>query len=483
MVSAAGQINMSLIETRLGIREGDSGSWVVHNGSPLVFGHVVATDVFGDAYVIPMVDTFDDIKRCIGAKAVELPTPKDFKVQETIETPDIQPFIEKPAGRTNGTDADILQRSAFRPLGLQTPPNSTCAESHLDNWGTDFHELEANEPSCESICDRNIWPTTFLSPPKFSDNSWRDNLDYRHRVDELDYFSSGGYDADQFKVEVLKDFCRGIDLEELETGMGVAGFRRAVWLDDRDNAPGGGTRVIRSYKNPLTATGLRRALESPLLNNEEFPDTSRRLIYIMDLDPACIYALAETGSVNQSECLRDAIYKYLTFQTSIEVNIAPTGFLTFQLDLHIPFFILSKCLPPEASTGTIKTKPSRRWTNLSFLRLDGLEYQAQDSEEVWGMQEAQISCVINGVSDWRWTAYGFVDSEVDGILSDCCEEDMYFDQIAGGEIEARFPIRQPRNYWIWVFQIRITSIGKQWEHNLYRLQRAIDTHVRHSTLF
>ena len=112
-----------------------------------------------------------------------------------------------------------------------------------------------------------------------------------------------------------------------------------------------------------------------------------------------------------------------------------------------------------------------------------MEYQAQDSAEVWGMQEAQISCIIIGANDWLWTGYSFVDSEVDGILSDCCEEDMYFDQIAGGEIDARLPIRQPRNYWMRVFQIRITSIGKQWEHNLYRLQRAIDTHVRHSTLF
>lgn len=475
---------LSLIETRLGIREGDSGSWVVHNGSPLVFGHVVATDVFGDAYVIPMVDTFDDIKRCIGAKAVELPTAKDFKVQETNETPDIQPVIEKPAGRTNRRpDADILQKSAFQPPGLQTPPYSTCADSHLDNWGIDFHELETNEPSCEPICERNMWPTIFLSPRNFREDSWRECHRYPYSDDDLDYFELPGCDANQFKVDVLKDFCRGINLEDLENGTGAAGSRRAIWLDDRDNAPGGGTRVIQSYENPLTATGLCRALRRQLLNNERFPDTSRRLIYIMDLDPACIYALVEASSEQKSEGLRDAIYKYLTFQTSIEVKIASTGFLKFQLDLHIPFFILSKCLPPAASTGTIKTKPSRRWTDLSFLRLDGLESQAQDSAEVWGMQEAQISCIIIGMDDWQWTGYGFVDSEVDGLLCDCCEEEMCCDQIAGGGLEARCTIRQPRNYWMWVFHIRITSIGKQWEHNLYRLQRAIDTHVRHNTLF
>jgi hypothetical protein len=180
--------------------------------------------------------------------------------------------------------------------------------------------------------------------------------------------------------------------------------------------------------------------------------------------------------------LRDAIYKNLTFQTSIEVNIPSAGFLNFQLDLHIPFFILEKCVPPKTSAGTIKTKPARQWTDLSFLRLDGLESQAQDSAEVWGMQEAQISCVVTGTDDWRWVAYGFVDSEVDGLLDDCSEADLCFDQIARGELEARFPVRQPRNYWIRVFQIRLASIGKQWEHILYRLQRAIDTHVCHNAL-
>ncbi|KAE9371903.1 hypothetical protein N431DRAFT_341225 [Stipitochalara longipes BDJ] len=295
-------------------------------------------------------------------------------------------------------------------------------------------------------------------------------------MDDMDYFALDGYDPNQFKVKVLKDFCRGTIFGDVERGRGIAGCRRAIWLDERDNTPNGGTAEIRQHKNPLTATGLYRALEIPRFNNERLPHASRRLIYIADLDPACIRALAETASVHQSEGLRDAIYKYLTFQTSIEVKISSVGFPTFQLHLHIPFFILSKCSPPKASTSTIETKPSRRWTDLSFLRLDGLKSQAQDSTEVWGMQEAQISCVIIGTDDWRWVGYGFVDSEVDGLLDECDEEELQFDQIADRELYTHSPVQQPRNYWIRVFQIRIASIGKQWEHNLYRLQRAIDTH-------
>jgi hypothetical protein len=61
--------------------DGDSGTWVVHSNSPEVYGHVVATDLFGDAYVVPMLDTFDDIRKHLGADYVGLPKAGDFPVR------------------------------------------------------------------------------------------------------------------------------------------------------------------------------------------------------------------------------------------------------------------------------------------------------------------------------------------------------------------------------------------------------------------
>ncbi|KAK4041535.1 hypothetical protein C8A01DRAFT_14731 [Parachaetomium inaequale] len=54
------------------IRDGDSGSWVVNESTLEVIGHIVATDELGDAYVIPLADVFEDIKRRFHAKSVEL---------------------------------------------------------------------------------------------------------------------------------------------------------------------------------------------------------------------------------------------------------------------------------------------------------------------------------------------------------------------------------------------------------------------------
>ena len=60
------------------VSDGDSGSWIVDELRLEVHGHVVADDVFGDAYVIPMNDILNDIQRCLGAKSVDLPSRIDI---------------------------------------------------------------------------------------------------------------------------------------------------------------------------------------------------------------------------------------------------------------------------------------------------------------------------------------------------------------------------------------------------------------------
>ncbi|KAK1729556.1 uncharacterized protein BDZ83DRAFT_36104 [Colletotrichum acutatum] len=60
------------------VRSGDSGAWVVGSSSYDVFGHIVATDMFGDAYVVPLDQTFNDIQKSTGAISVQLASPQDF---------------------------------------------------------------------------------------------------------------------------------------------------------------------------------------------------------------------------------------------------------------------------------------------------------------------------------------------------------------------------------------------------------------------
>ena len=62
-----------------------------------MFGHVVASDVFGEAYVIPIDATLKSIKIQLGASAVYLPT--------------LHPDYEK--------DVNMLSGSGGESLGLQ----------------------------------------------------------------------------------------------------------------------------------------------------------------------------------------------------------------------------------------------------------------------------------------------------------------------------------------------------------------------------
>lgn len=57
---------------------GDSGAWVVDGITGEVYGHVVSIDTFGEAYVLPIQCTLDEIRSHIKAKSVWLPSRIEF---------------------------------------------------------------------------------------------------------------------------------------------------------------------------------------------------------------------------------------------------------------------------------------------------------------------------------------------------------------------------------------------------------------------
>ena len=63
---------MTSVETALTI--GDCGSWVVDTLTNELYGHVVAADMFGDAYVVPLNETLEQIEEVLDAESVALPT-------------------------------------------------------------------------------------------------------------------------------------------------------------------------------------------------------------------------------------------------------------------------------------------------------------------------------------------------------------------------------------------------------------------------
>ncbi|KAK4691824.1 hypothetical protein P7C71_g5262, partial [Lecanoromycetidae sp. Uapishka_2] len=77
--------NLSLYQN-LVLNPGDCGSWVVDKETYEVYGHVVAVDALGEAYIVPLNATLRDMKRQLAAYSVSLPTKAD--VQQPYELRD-----------------------------------------------------------------------------------------------------------------------------------------------------------------------------------------------------------------------------------------------------------------------------------------------------------------------------------------------------------------------------------------------------------
>jgi hypothetical protein len=326
------------------------------------------------------------------------------------------------------------------------------------NWDPEFSEY------------RKVKDEKLLVDLKKEVNAEGENLHY--------FFTDSGDTAPPSEVELLEDFCQDTSLKDVQSGISSAGSRRAIWMDDRSTGDvdmiGGGN--ARPHENPLTPTGLLWALDEARFNHESLPDAARRLIYVTDLDPACIHALAATAHCHQVPALRNAIYKHLAFQSSIEVTFPSAGFLNFQLELHLPLFLLRMSQPPKPGIK-VNSKPPRQWTDLSFLKLDIPKSQPQLPGEVWGLHEAEISYVVTGSDDKRWIGYAFVDTELDGQLTDLSDVDLSFDRTAAGEIETQNPLWRPRDHWVKVLDIRIKQVRQEWEYLIYKLGLAVKRYV------
>ena len=63
----------NVLPIAIGLKAGDCGSWAIDSSSQEVYGHIVASDIFGEAYVIPLNDALRDMQKKLGVKSVSLP--------------------------------------------------------------------------------------------------------------------------------------------------------------------------------------------------------------------------------------------------------------------------------------------------------------------------------------------------------------------------------------------------------------------------
>ena len=67
------------------MRQGDSGSWVVDQQTGHVYGHLIASDNWGGAYVAPLHDTFAEIRKHFSSAIISLPTAEEVSVKASAK--------------------------------------------------------------------------------------------------------------------------------------------------------------------------------------------------------------------------------------------------------------------------------------------------------------------------------------------------------------------------------------------------------------
>ncbi|KAL9632565.1 MAG: hypothetical protein Q9164_005245 [Protoblastenia rupestris] len=104
---------------------GICGSWVVSETNHEVLGHVVASDIMGEAYVVPIHATFLDIKQKHGARSVSLPTGSDISRWLEYCTPWLKVSAEGVPTLQDSTQSPIRQSRLHIPSQLSPPKISS----------------------------------------------------------------------------------------------------------------------------------------------------------------------------------------------------------------------------------------------------------------------------------------------------------------------------------------------------------------------
>jgi hypothetical protein len=280
-----------------------------------------------------------------------------------------------------------------------------------------------------------------------------------------------------YELEEILDLCGDASLEDVVNGKGRAGFDRHVWLDAWNSTGNSGSGDGGKQENPMTSTGLLQALRHPRFEGSVLLTPTRRLIYIRDLDPYSILALAASTARPQALALRTAFHKHITFQPSIGATLTSLGCPIFNLELHLPFFLLRKTSvygSSPASNTHNRERIQRRFTNLSFPGVGNL---ASGELGLYCISEVQFSCVVIGSDERCWTAYQFVDSKIETSIAGQSENGLDTSQILGRQFGAHVRVCRPSDYMLHILEIRIAQVRREWEYIVRKLGIWINQHV------
>ena len=306
---------------------GDCGSWVVDHETNEVYGYVVASDVLGEIYVVPLHATLHDITNRLAARSASLPTGRETQgpvnqhsemvlcdhlstAQQPHRPPPPNPFLKLPALERLRADIDLVNPAI--DLSLQCLPYSIGDHSDGCDEKLAKSEHQARNPSKVAPSDLRVGKSpyhTAFSSSKLSYDKYP-GLKEPQIADEEGVFISQSHPFNGRTPDAAVDYSKG------------ALFKYEGYTLTREAIENVGRKRTWAYcrRDPMDVTqeylkerleNERRGLVSNQYNSPEMDGYKRcqvdRLLYdrngevMMMSEPGYEYALASVKLQGQVE--------------------------------------------------------------------------------------------------------------------------------------------------------------------------------------
>ncbi|KAK0736471.1 hypothetical protein B0T21DRAFT_367008 [Apiosordaria backusii] len=380
------------------------------------------------------------------------------------------------------SDALNIEISAIYPIlrpGSRSHPSSSAKE-----WGTSsmWPDIFAGDRTAVYAAENEQYCL------KMAERHPDETLSMAERIVRV-FAEDVGDPSMRYICDEIEAFCAPASFERLLEGQNPYAKVVAL-LDERSPPTGEGFGSNKTTLKLLTSTQLFNTLSSshtsPLLIETESKidhlSPRRRLLYLTNIDATSTLAVISTASRTQALFLKEFIYKHITFQSGMSVKFQPSGSPCFQISFHLPFFAWrrgNKVLTDARLGG--EGRPLRSSKNVTFL------CSPTEKGEAY-IYEAQISCMIVGVDNRHWTAYGIFDTYHDGGESkhdvqvyEPMEDEIPEDPLTGGRYASDRPIWMAREYFLRVLLCCIAEVKAEWQttgSNLLRPLKPYTTNAK-----
>ncbi|KAK3296438.1 uncharacterized protein B0H64DRAFT_417841 [Chaetomium fimeti] len=283
----------------------------------------------------------------------------------------------------------------------------------------------------------------------------------------------------RYMYDEIRDFCAPASFEALSSGQEVAPEVVAILDEPSPIGPHSQMNGMQFLSHGQLYEALTARAVPQLIDTESKDDLlspKKRLVYVTNLDPASTLALASTVSERQALPLRDFVYKHLDFQSGMDVKLHP-GNQSFHLSFHLPFLAWRQGGKPSLDTRFGGNNgPLRDSKDVGFLN------QSRGTQAY--VHEAQISCMIVGVDNTHWTAYGFFDTYHDGGESrydvrsyQSTQGGAVMDPLTCGRRMAESSASDARGYFMQAMESCVLEVKEEWENAVRQVLKALKTQV------